>query len=108
MFGYTGHRFEKIPKNRNLLKMNESKIIVKDADDSSADELIVQIKKWRSIGLSQYPPGQSSLAGGTTQRDSWADCPEDDRSGIIRAKADDEMIEEMRCENEARLYALAD
>src|SRR5262245_19102409 len=53
--GHTGNRFEKTPKKRNLPTMNQTKIMVNDADESSSDELIVQIKKCRSLGLSQYP-----------------------------------------------------
>ena len=102
------HRFEKIPQNRNLPTMNELKIIGKDADESSSDELIVQLKKWRSIGLSQYPASQRLTVSGTTPSDSSADCPGDNRRRIINAKANDEVIKEIRCENEAGLHALAD
>lgn len=43
--GRTGDRFH--PKKRNLSALNQT-IMANDPNESSSDELIVQIKKWRS------------------------------------------------------------
>ena len=88
--------------------MNEAKPMVNDADESSSDELIVQFKKWRSLGRSQYPATQHLAVTGTSQKDFSAAPPADNRSGVMTAKAEDELIREIRCENEARLHAFAD
>ncbi len=88
--------------------MNEAKTMVNDADESSSDELIVQFKKWRSLGRSQYPATQHLAVTGTSQKDFSAAPPADNRSGVMTAKAEDELISEIRCENEARLHAFAD
>ena len=103
-----GHRFEKPPKKRNLPTMNQTKIMLNDADESNSDELITQIKKWRSLGRSQYPATQRLAVSDTPQKDSSAACPGDNRSGVIRAKAEDEVIRKKPGENEARLPAFAD
>jgi PAS domain S-box-containing protein len=107
---HTGNRFEKTPKERNLPTMNQTKIMENDADESSSDELIVQIKKWRSLGLSQYPATLRLAVSDTSQKDSSAACHGDNRSGVIRAtaKAENDEIREIRCENQARLHAFAD
>jgi len=102
---HTGHRF--IPKKRNLSALNQT-IMANDPDEFSSDELIVQIKKWRSLGLSQSLATQRLAVSETPQKDSSATCPGDNRSGFIRAKAEDEITMEIPCENEARLHAFAD
>jgi PAS domain S-box-containing protein len=104
----TGHGFEKTRKKRNFPPMNQTKIMVNDEDEFSSDELIVQIKKWRSLGLSQYPATQSLAVSDTSQKDSSAACPADNQSGAIRSKAEHEVIRDIRWENEARLHAFAD
>jgi PAS domain S-box-containing protein len=71
--------------------MNETKIMVNNTDESSSDELIVQIKKWRSLGRSQYPATPPLAVTGTSQKDSLAACPAKNKSGVIRAKAEDEV-----------------
>ena len=86
LVSHTGNRFEKTPKKRNLPTMNQTKIMLNDADESNSDELIVQIKKWRSLGLSQYPATQRLAVSDTSQKDSSAACPGDNRSGVIRAR----------------------
>src|SRR5262249_46365242 len=83
-------------------------ITANDPDEFSSDELIVQIKKWRSLGLSQSLATQRLAVSETPQKDSSATCPGDNRSGFIRAKAEDEITMEIPCENEARLHAFAD
>ena len=79
-----------------------------DPDEFSSDELIVEIKKWRSLGLSQSSATQRLALSDTSQKDSSAPSPGDNRSGLIRAKVEDEMTREIRCEDEARLRAFAD
>ena len=78
-----------------------------DPNESSSDELIVEIKKWRSLGLSQSSATQRLAVSDTSQKDSSAASPGDNRSGLIRAKVEDEMTREIRCEDEARLRAFA-
>src|SRR5215831_20769436 len=102
---HTGHRF--LPKKRNLSALNQT-IMATDPDEFSSDELIVHIKKWRSLGLSQYSATQRLAVNDTSQKDSSAPCPGDNRSWLIRAKAEDEMTREIRCEDEARLHVFAD
>gem|GEM_PF-1089649 len=102
---HTGHRF--IPKKRNLSALNRT-IMANDPDEFSSDELIVQIKKWRSLGLSQSLATQRLAVSETPHKDSSATCPGDNRSELIRAKAEHEMTREIRCEDEARLHAFAD
>src|SRR5215475_11127082 len=96
----TGHRFH--PKKRNLSALNQT-IMTNDPGESSSDELIMQIKKWRSLGLSQYSATQFSAVSDASQKDSSATCPGNNRNGLIRAKAaEGEMTKESRCENEAQ------
>src|SRR5215510_4626131 len=102
---HTGHRF--IPKKRNLSGLNQTNM-ANDPDEFSSDELIVQIKKWRSLGLSQSLATQRLAVSETPQKDSSAPCRGDNRSGLIRAKAEHEITREIPCENEARLHAFAD
>src|SRR5262245_49273920 len=102
---HTGHRF--YPKKRNLSALKQT-IMANDSGESSSDELIMQIKKWRSLGLSQYSATQPSAVSYASQKDSSANCPGNNRNGLIRAKAEDEMTKESRCENEAQLHAFAD
>src|SRR5262245_30936921 len=102
---HTGHRF--LPKKRNLSALNQT-IMANDPDESSSDELILQIKKWRSLGLSQYSTPQPSAVSDASQKDSSATCLGDNRSALVKATAEDEMTKEISCENEARLHAFAD
>src|SRR5262245_44817254 len=101
----TGHRF--YPKKRNLSALNQT-TMTNDPGESSSDELIMQIKKWRSLGLSQYSATKPSPVSDASQKDSSATCPGDNRSGLVKATAEDETTKEIRCENEARLHAFAD
>src|SRR5262245_23504119 len=79
-----------------------------DPNESSSDELIVEIKNWRSLNLSQYSAIQRLAVSDESQKNSSATCAGDNRSGSIRAKAEDEVTREIPCENEARLHAFAD
>src|SRR5262247_4276611 len=90
---HTGHRF--IPKKRNLSALNQT-IMANDPDESSSDELIMQIKKWRSLGLSQYSATEPSAVSDASQKDSSATCPGDNRSRLVKAKAEDEITKEDR------------
>src|SRR5262245_10863987 len=101
----TGHLFH--PKKRNLSILNQT-IMANDPNESSSDELIVQIKKWRSLNLSQYSAIQRLAVSDESKKNSSATCAGDNRSGLIRAKAEDEITREIHCENEARLNAFAD
>src|SRR5215813_2319013 len=94
---HTGHRF--IPKKRNLSALNQT-IMANDPDEFSSDELIVEINKWRSLGLSETMATERLAVSGTPQKDSSATCPGDNRRGRIKAKAEDEMTREIRCEDE--------
>src|SRR5262245_48774582 len=75
---HTGHRF--IPKKRNPSALNQT-IMANDPDELSSDELIVQIKKWRSLGLSQSLATQRLAVSETPQKDSSATCPVDNQIG---------------------------
>src|SRR5215510_10668221 len=101
----TGHRFH--PKKRNLSALNQT-IMANDPGESSSDELIMQIKKWRSLGLSQYSATQFSAVSDASQKDSSATCLGDNRSGPVKATVEDEMTKEIRCKNEPWLHAFAD
>ena len=72
--------------------MDKAKIMVNDTDESSSDELIVQIKKWRSFGRSQYPATHHLTVTATAQKDSLAACPAKNKNGLIRAKAEDKVM----------------
>ena len=67
-------------------KLNEAKIMINDTDESSYDDLIVEFKKWRSHGLSQYPATQRLAVTGTEQHESSVACPS------VRVKAKDEVM----------------
>jgi PAS domain S-box-containing protein len=86
------HHLEKSPKHINLSTMDKAKIMVNDTDESSSDELIIQIKKWRSFGQSRYPATHHLEVTATAQKDSLAACPAKNKNGAIRAKAEDEVM----------------
>jgi two-component system CheB/CheR fusion protein len=87
-----GYRLAKTPQNINLSTMDKAEIMVNDTDESSSDELIVQIKKWRSFGGSQYSETNHLAVTATAQKDSLAACPAKNKNGVIRAKAEDEVM----------------
>ena len=66
--------------------------MVHDTDQSDSDELIVQIKKWRSFGRSQYPTNDQLVDMATAQKDSLAPCPAENENWVTRAKADEVML----------------
>lgn len=72
--------------------MDNTKIMVNDTEESSSDELIVQIKKWRSFGRSQYSATHQLALTATAQKDSLAACPAKNKNGVIEAKAEDEVM----------------
>lgn len=72
--------------------MDKAKIMVNDVDRSNADELIVQIKKWRSLGRSQYPATHHLALTATTQKDSLAASPARNKNSAIQAKDEDEAM----------------
>ena len=67
-------------------KLNEAKIMINDTDESGYDDLIVEFKKWRSHGLSQYPATQRLAVTGTGQHESSVPCPS------VRVKTKDEVM----------------
>ena len=66
--------------------MNDGKIMINDTDESSYDDLIVEFKKWRSHGRSQYPVTQGLAVNGAVQDESSVACP------AVRVKAEDEVM----------------
>jgi PAS domain S-box-containing protein len=66
--------------------MNEAKTMINDTDESSFDDLIVEFKKWRSHGQSQYPVTQRLAVTGAVQDKSSVACP------AIKVKAEDEIM----------------
>ena len=66
--------------------MNDGKIMINDTDESSYDDLIVEFKKWRSHGRSQYPVTQRLAVNGAVQDESSVACP------AVRVKAEDEVM----------------
>jgi len=85
-------RNHKRTDSSTLATMNDGKIMINETDESSSDELIIQIKKWRSLGRSQYPAAPRLAATDTSQKDSLAACPVKNKSGVIRAKTEDEVM----------------
>jgi two-component system CheB/CheR fusion protein len=72
--------------------MDKAKIMLNDTDESSSDELILEIKKWRSFGRSHYPATDHLAVTAKAQKDSLAACPAKNKNGVIRAKAEDEVM----------------
>jgi two-component system CheB/CheR fusion protein len=66
--------------------MNDGKIMINDTDESSFDDLIVEFKKWRAYGRSQYPVTQRLVVTGTAEHESSVPCP------AVRVKAEDEVM----------------
>ena len=94
---HTDGPFQKTRNHRRtdsstLATMNDGKIMINETDESSSDELIIQIKKWRSLGRSQYPATPRLAVTDTSQKDSLAACPAKNKSGAIRARAEDEVM----------------
>ena len=78
--------------------------MLSDTDKSDSEELITQIRKWTQSWPKPIPA--IPAFGGrrdTPQKDSSAACLGDNRSGVTRAKAEDEVIRKKPGENEARL-----
>ncbi len=84
--GHGGDWFKKTSKQCNLPTMNDAKIMINDTDESSFDDLIIEFKKWRSHGRSQYPVTQRLAVTGAVQDESSVACP------AARVKAEDEVM----------------
>jgi PAS domain S-box-containing protein len=84
--GHGADWFKKTSKQSNLPTMNEAKIMANDTDESSCDDLIIEFKKWRSHGQSQYPATHRLAVTGTAQQKSSVPCPS------VRVKAEDEVM----------------
>jgi PAS domain S-box-containing protein len=84
--GHRGDWFKKTSKQCNLPTMNEAKIMINDTDESSFDDLIVEFKKWRSHGRSQYPVTQRLAVSAAVHDESSVACP------AVRVKAEDEVM----------------
>jgi PAS domain S-box-containing protein len=87
--GHGGDWFKKTSKQCNLPTMNDAKIMINDTDESGFDDLIVEFKKWRSHGRSQYPVThvtQRLAVTGAVQDESSVACP------AARVKAEDEVM----------------
>jgi PAS domain S-box-containing protein len=83
--------FQKTCKHKRIdsstpATMNDGKIMINDTDESSYDDLIVEFKKWRSHGRSQYPATQGLAVTGTAEHESSVACP------AVRVKAEDEVM----------------
>jgi two-component system CheB/CheR fusion protein len=72
--------------------MDETASMASDVDESSADELIMQIKKWRSLRRIQYPATIQLAEAVSWQRDSLADCPAKNRNNLTKGKTEDEVM----------------
>ncbi len=66
--------------------------MVNDTDDSSYDELILQIKKWRSFGETQCLVTHRPEVSGTTQKDHLAICPAENKNHQIQVTTEDEVM----------------
>ena len=72
--------------------MNDCKIMINDTDESSYDDLIVEFKKWRSHGRSQYPATHRLAVTGAAQQESLATCRSENRSEMVGVKTEDEVM----------------
>jgi PAS domain S-box-containing protein len=72
--------------------MNDGKIMINDTDESSNDDLILEFKKWRSHGRSQYPATHRLAVTGAAQQESLATCRSENRSEMVGVKAEDEVM----------------
>lgn len=75
-----------------LATMNDCKIMINDTDESSYDDLIVEFKKWRSHGRSQYPATHRLAVTGAAQQESLATCRSENRSEMVGVKTEDEVM----------------
>jgi len=75
-----------------LATMNDCKIMINDTDESSYDDLIVEFKKWRSHGRSQYPATHRLAVTGAAQQESLATCRSENRSEMVGIKTEAEVM----------------
>lgn len=66
--------------------------MINDTDESSYDDLIVEFKKWRSHGRSQYPATHRLAVTGAAQQESLATCRSENRSEMVGVKTEDEVM----------------
>ena len=79
-------RKHKRTDSNTLATINDGKIMINDTDKSSYDDLIVEFKKWRSHGRSQYAATHRLAATGTVQQESSVACPS------VKVKTEDEVM----------------
>ena len=66
--------------------------MINDTDESSYDDLIVEFKKWRSHGRSQYPATHRLAVTGAAQQESLATCRSENRSEMVGIKTEAEVM----------------